>query len=91
MPICGPRRGRYGRPEKITRPGRYRCDENYHLGRRLWFHTDEKNMYIMKWELTREEFEQAVEEFDIMSLETPPKIICEDCYKRFYQEENNVD
>lgn len=92
--VCGPRRGRYGPPAPVdeaikewvsgatgrrVKPPRtlpcYRCCR---LGRRR-FRYPREEMYVQRWELSEEELLQAMEEYDFMSLDVPPRFLCRDC------------
>ena len=89
--ICGPRRGRWSKPKPVTEtkeykegklPKKLRCDNDHILHpRRLWYPT-EKCFYVT-WELTKEEFDETLEEGDLFSLDMPVMILCPDCVKFF--------
>lgn len=53
-------------------------------GRRLWYPTED--CFYVTWELTEEEFDEALEEGDLFSLDMPSMILCPDCAKYFEQE-----
>jgi len=92
--ICGPRRGRWSKPKPIKGskeykegklPKKLRCDNDHILhGRRLWYPTED--CFYVTWELTEEEFDKALEEGDLFSLDMPSMILCPDCAKYFEQE-----
>jgi len=93
--ICGTRRGRYGIPrkievdtvfrdadtgEKIKLPGKIRCEDSLHEGRQVYFPTLE--CYFQGWELTEEEYQEAIDHYDMFSLEMPVRILCPKCAAR---------
>ena len=89
--ICGPRRGRWSKPKPVTElkeykegklPKKLRCDNDHILHpRRLWYPIEQ--CFYVTWELTEEEFDEALEEGDLFSLDVPPMILCPDCAKLF--------
>lgn len=89
--ICSPRHGRWSKPKPVTEtkeykegklPKKLRCDNDHILHpRRLWYPTEK--CYYVTWELTEEEFEEALEEGDLFSLDMPAMILCPDCAKLF--------
>lgn len=89
--ICGPRHGRwwsivpasslrwvndYGKPVKP--PKRLRCEYPLHPTRlKRWWPLEQ--MWAQRWEMTREEFDQAIEAYDIFALEMGHRILCPHC------------
>lgn len=65
--------------KKIKEPKYWFCQHPEHKG-------DKKillnNMYVQEWVLSQEEFEEVIEELDFGSLLVPPRLICEECYKK---------
>ena len=49
-------------------------------GQKLYYPTNE--MYYQKWHMTRKELNEAINQFDIFSLEMTGRIICPDCAKK---------
>ena len=88
--ICGATKGKYSSPAKSTNesPQKCACEHPKHWGwgrgtrngQKLYYPI--KDMFIQKWELTEEEFERAVKEYDMFSLEVEPRIICKNCAKK---------
>lgn len=93
--ICGPRRGRYGPPipipqarlrwvddygRRIKAPDRVRCEGSHHSGRRVWF--ARRACFVQRWTLTDEELKEAMEEYDMMSLDMRSQILCPACADR---------
>lgn len=46
-------------------------------GQKLNYPTSQ--MFVQFWQLTDDEFAQAVENYDMFSLDMPPRLICENC------------
>src|SRR3990172_10324303 len=46
-------------------------------GQCLYFATDA--MFLQKWEMTKREQREAVKQYDMASLEMPPRLLCPDC------------
>jgi hypothetical protein len=46
-------------------------------GQKLYYPTNE--MYVQKWELTEDELNKAVNEYDMLSIEVPTILICANC------------
>lgn len=104
--VCGPRRGRYGPPvpvdeaikewvsdatgRRVKPPRTLPCDRCRRLGRRR-FRYPREEMYVQRWELSEEELHQAVEEYDFMSLDVPPRFLCRDCARQVGKEENRKE
>lgn len=71
--------------EPTTVPEKYACEHPKHWnwgkgtrnGQKLYYPINE--MFFQKWELTDKELDEAVEDFDMFSLEMPSRIICENC------------
>ena len=92
--ICGASKGHWGRVIPATRmkwtseitgrrvkPPKYlSCECEYHQGRKKKVAVE--NMYVQLWELTDEEIDEAIKNYDIMSLEPIKRYICKDCYKK---------
>ena len=78
--ICGVRRGRYkmlnirkaykGKlPKIIACDG---CRKKHNI----------RQLKVRRWTLTKKELEEAVEEFDMFSLDMPDKILCKRCLEK---------
>lgn len=96
--ICGVRKGRWSKPipykeagikwvsrsgKPAKEPKRFRCEHPDHTGRRRWFPVQE--MFYQEWEMTEQEIDQAIEEFDVFSLEMleeEGRLICKECAKK---------
>ena len=74
--------------EGLSPPKKYPCAHDKHWqwgrgtrnGQKLYYLT--KEMFYQKWHLTKNEIEEAVEQYDIFSLEMTGRIICGECAKR---------
>jgi len=94
--ICSPSRGRYAKPVELMTsgvtwfsevhgrivrgPSKVRCENPKHQGHRLWF--DSTECYVRFWELTKKEIRQAIEEYDMLSSDVPPQILCPNCSRK---------
>lgn len=69
-------------PEKTAcqHPDHWKLGPGTRNGQKLYYYT--KNMYIQKYKLTDEEMKEAVEQYDMASLEMTHRIICENCAKK---------
>ncbi|MBK8968615.1 MAG: hypothetical protein R3D58_07120 [Saprospiraceae bacterium] len=73
---------------QIKIPKKYPCEHDSHWkwgkgtrnGQKLYYPTEE--MFWQKWFLTEQEFYDAVDEYDVFSLEMTGRIICRDCTER---------
>jgi len=91
--ICGVSKGHWGRVISATRmkwvnemtlkkvkPPKYlSCECELHQGRKRVVVED---MFVQVWELTNKEIEEAIKNYDMMSLEPVHRYICKDCYKK---------
>jgi len=88
--ICGVSKGRWGKPKpakklkwaseinKEVKPPKFlSCQNGNHKGKKRKFLIGE--MFYQDWELTKKEMEQAVKEYDVMSLEPMRRFICKNC------------
>lgn len=74
--------------EPCEAPEKYPCDHPDHWlwgkgrrnGQKLYYPTQE--MYYQKWDLSEEDFNEALETYDILSLDMPPRIICKNCMEK---------
>lgn len=85
--ICGASLGRWGKPMPLpTAPaGKMRCEISTHHLRKWLFPATE--MYYQRWELTEDEMSQAINNYDMFSLDMPPRFLCEDCKRRITNEQ----
>lgn len=69
----------YPFPEKMAcdHPDHWKLGSGTRNGQKLYYPVNE--MFIQKWEMTEEEMEQAVEAYDMFSLEMKPRILCKNC------------
>jgi hypothetical protein len=66
-------------------PEKYPCEHFKHWewgkgtrnGQKLYYPTE--TMYWQKWELTDEELEEAIDQYDMFSIEMTGRIICSNC------------
>jgi hypothetical protein len=58
-------------------PGHWPLGNGTRNGQKLYYPL--KDMYYQKWHLTEEELNEAVEQFDMFSLEMHGRIICKNC------------
>ena len=80
----------------IPVPEKYPCEHNRHWdlgkgtrnGQKLYYPTEE--MFWQKWHLTDEEMKEAIEQYDIFSLEMTGRIICGKCAERELLQNNVV-
>jgi len=71
--------------ESLEPPKKYPCEHEKHWhwgrgtrnGQKLYYPTEE--MFYQKWHLTDKEIEEAVEQYDMFSLEMTGRIICREC------------
>lgn len=69
----------------IEPPEKTACEHSNHWkwgngtrnGQKLYYPT--QNMFVIFWELTDEELKEAIDQFDMFSLDMPTKVICENC------------
>lgn len=94
--ICGATRGHYGKPipfnksgikfisedtyKELKTPKIYSCESSKHEGRKKRYPI--KEMYVRKWEMTKQELKEATDAWDMFSLEMGPIIICPECAKK---------
>lgn len=72
---------------KISAPKEKDCEHPHHWmlgkgrrnGQKLKYPLEE--MYVQKWELSEKEFKEAIDQFDMFSLDMPIRIICGNCKK----------
>ena len=92
--ICGSSRGRYGKPISFKNlgiksfneiPDKLACEHDDHWklgkgtrnGQTLYYPVIE--MFIQKWEFSEIELKDAVDNYDMFSLEMKTRIICKKC------------
>jgi len=90
--ICGvSKKGKWGKPKpakelkwvseitnkEVKPPKTLSCQNRNHKGKKRKFPIGE--MFYQNWELTKREMEQAVKEYDVMSLEPMRRFICKNC------------
>lgn len=103
--ICRPRRGRYSLPipirqvkikwvndeeKEVKAPKILKCELNdlFHPKKRRYEYS---KMFYLRWILTKRELKEAVDEFDIFSIDVPALIICPRCaYQIFDETEKKV-
>lgn len=69
----------------IVRPKKYPCGHDKHWewgkgtrnGQKLYFRTEE--MFWQAWHLTENEMKEAIDQYDMFSLEMRGRIICKEC------------
>jgi hypothetical protein len=69
-------------------PEKYPCEHDNHWlwgkgtrnGQKLYYPTME--MFYQKWHLTDDELKEAIDQYDIFSLEMTGRIICRECAKK---------
>jgi hypothetical protein len=61
-------------------PRYHLCEHEAHRGMNRRYLT--RYMYCQTWQLTNEELSEVLRDFDIMSLDMPPRIICKRCARR---------
>ena len=74
--------------EPIPLPKKYPCEHEDHWKygkgtrnrQKLYYPTEE--MFWQKWHLTDEEMQNAIEQYDMFSLEMTGRIICKECAER---------
>ena len=66
-------------PEKwgCEHPMHWQLGKGTRNGQKLYYPT--KEMFVQKWEMTNKEMEEAVECYDMFSLEMKPRLICKNC------------
>lgn len=70
-------------------PNHWQWGRGARNGQKLYYPPEQ--MYWQKWELTDEEFRKAVDNYDIMSLDVPPRFICEDCKNKLNNNHNDTN
>lgn len=73
---------------KTSPPKTCKCDHPKHWewgrgtrnGQKLWYLTNE--MFCQKWILTKKQMHEAVNQYDMASLEMPTIIICKHCAEK---------
>jgi hypothetical protein len=71
--------------DPVQRPVKFPCGHPEHWewgkgtrnGQKLYYPTEE--MFFQKWHLTDEEMNEAIEQYDVFSLEMRGRIICKNC------------
>jgi hypothetical protein len=72
----------------VKRPKLYPCDHPKHWewgnGTRNWqkLYYPINEMFYMKWHMTKKEFNQALEAYDMTSLEKKGRVVCANCAKK---------
>ena len=96
--ICGATKGHWGRVIPATRiewvswntgkkvkPPKYlSCECELHQGKKKKVAVED--MFVQLWELTDEEIDEAIKNYDIISLESIERYICKDCYEKIKKE-----
>jgi hypothetical protein len=96
--ICGASKGHWGEiiPAKkikwisettgrrVKPPKFLSCECEYHQGKKKKVAVED--MYVQLWELTDEEIDEAIKNYDMMSLEPIKRYICKDCYEKIKKE-----
>lgn len=73
---------------ETTPPEKIRCEHPKHWewgtgtrnGQKLWFPLGE--MFAQKWKMTKQQLKEAVEQYDMASLEMKTRLICNNCAKK---------
>ena len=72
----------------ISVPEKFPCGHDDHWewgkgrrnGQKLYYPT--KEMFYQKWHLTAEELDEAIDQYDMFSLEMKGRIICQECAEK---------
>ena len=76
--MCGASRGRYGKPLTFAEAYKGKLPKTTYCDR-CERHLRVENLRVFRWQLTPQEREEAVRDFDMFSLDMPDKCLCLKC------------
>jgi len=83
--MCGASRGKYGKAQTLSEVYKRKLPETGYCDKCKRRYKIE-NLRVFRWELTPQEIEEAVQDFDMFSLDMPDRILCLKCIEKEVKE-----